>query len=120
MGSRSATDPNRVPRPSNQFILFRRDEEMRERAKEKFPGLTDQNKLLPLHWRSISESEKAHWKQKQEEVKREHQAKHPGWKYSPQTDPDKRKSRGKKAAVSDSQVSCNALNARTFLNRSSR
>ncbi|KAL1747344.1 hypothetical protein HDZ31DRAFT_61401 [Schizophyllum fasciatum] len=79
---RAREDPNYIPRPPNAYILFRRD----YAAKIRKSTESDQRKISEIvtaAWKTTSEEVKEYYKQWSLDLKHEHLAKYPGYKYKP-------------------------------------
>ncbi|EEB89679.1 hypothetical protein MPER_12197 [Moniliophthora perniciosa FA553] len=89
------TEPEDIPRPSNSFILFRKDYNDGNPTARRFtrpehkPLLDagarqpDISKIASAAWNGMTKEQKEPWYKRQEEVKAEHETKYPGYKYSP-------------------------------------
>jgi hypothetical protein len=90
-------DPAYIPRPENAFILFRKDAVQKIRLANAEPPRTtsgkgekgkrqrqaDMSKSISHLWKSLSREERAIWEEMAAKIKREHEAKHPEYRYQP-------------------------------------
>ncbi|EIM82786.1 HMG-box, partial [Stereum hirsutum FP-91666 SS1] len=74
-----------IPRPPNQFMLFRAAAHDGEVSGLLPHGHSqrDFSRIVGERWRTMSKDEKAVWKQRQEEVKAAHLLQNPGYRYKP-------------------------------------
>ncbi|KAK5111906.1 hypothetical protein LTR62_004638 [Meristemomyces frigidus] len=89
VASKDASD--RVPRPPNAFIIYRKDWHPRIVAEN--PGLHNNaiSVILGNQWRHESEAVRAAYKQKADEVKRQHELAHPEYQYQPRKPSEKKR-----------------------------
>jgi hypothetical protein len=89
-------DPAYIPRPENAFILFRKDAVQKIRLanaepppsagkceKGKRQRQADMSKSISQMWKALSREERAVWEEKAAKIKREHESKHPEYRYQP-------------------------------------
>nr|QQL94653.1 MAT1-2-1 protein [Morchella rufobrunnea] len=85
-----------VPRPMNAFIIYRNTE--MKAVREKYPGIgnNDVSRIIGQRWRELDPKIRAHYKELAAKSAREHQVKHPGYKYTPRKPEDvvRRRKRG--------------------------
>lgn len=78
------SNPNRIPRPRNAFILFRQkyhQSVLDESAEAKTNP--EVSRELGRRWRTLSAVERDHWNNLAEEEKRNHAKKYPNYRYTP-------------------------------------
>ncbi|KAK4555259.1 hypothetical protein LTR86_007555 [Recurvomyces mirabilis] len=82
---------DKVPRPSNAFILYRKDWHSRIVAEN--PGLHNNqiSVILGKQWRNESEVIRAAYKSKAEEAKHQHELAHPDYQYQPRKPSEKKR-----------------------------
>ncbi|EMC98166.1 hypothetical protein BAUCODRAFT_67524, partial [Baudoinia panamericana UAMH 10762] len=73
----------KVPRPLNHFIIYRK--EWHPKIVAQNPGLHNNeiSVIIGKQWQSESDEVKALYKQKAEEMKRQHELAHPDYQYQP-------------------------------------
>ncbi|ESK81986.1 rox1p [Moniliophthora roreri MCA 2997] len=98
----------RIPRPPNAFFLFRKDYNDGDLIALSFvipehrqlPGVSvhqwNVSTITSAAWRSMTKAEKQRWYRKQEEAKREHERRYPGYKYRPVSKKTRRKRQTKR------------------------
>ncbi|KAI5950831.1 RFG1 [Candida jiufengensis] len=78
------TNPNKIPRPRNAFILFR--QKFHQTVLDEGTVIRtnpEVSRELGKRWRSLNSIEKQHWNNLAEEEKKNHELKYPGYKYAP-------------------------------------
>ncbi|KZS96415.1 hypothetical protein SISNIDRAFT_401826, partial [Sistotremastrum niveocremeum HHB9708] len=84
-------------RPENAFILFRKDAVAKMRAaqslaspdsedgrvKGKKQRQADMSKSISKMWKELPPDERGRWEEMAAKIKREHEAKHPDYRYQP-------------------------------------
>jgi hypothetical protein len=113
-------DPSYIPRPENAFILFRKDAVAKMRAAEaeaaqsdpsgdkaKRQRQADMSKCISHMWKSLTSEERSEWDERAARLKREHEAKHPDYRYQPARpgSTNKRAGPGRKARLIRSKTS---------------
>nr|QQL94640.1 MAT1-2-1 protein [Morchella sp. Mes-6] len=80
--------PEHVPRPMNAFIIYRNAE--MKAVREKYPGIgnNDVSRIVGQRWRELDPKIREHYKELAANSAREHQVKHPGYKYTPRKPED--------------------------------
>ncbi|ORY00521.1 sex determining factor on Y, partial [Basidiobolus meristosporus CBS 931.73] len=71
-------------RPTNAFILFRRENHGRIFQQNPHLSNNDVSKALGKEWKELPESEKEVYRQKARSLQQEHQEKYPDYKFTPQ------------------------------------
>ena len=92
-----------TPRPSNSFILYRREKHVEIMAQYKGGKTLNNNvisKIVANMWRSETPDVKALFAAKAEAEKREHMLKYPDYKYRPKKSPSKAAASPSKSATS--------------------
>ncbi|KAJ7191759.1 hypothetical protein GGX14DRAFT_578631 [Mycena pura] len=74
---------HRVRRPRNSFMLFR-SWCCKENAHGRTQPRANLNDSIRAQWKALSSEQREWWKARAEEEKKEHAARHPGYKYRPQ------------------------------------
>ncbi|KAJ3553518.1 hypothetical protein NM688_g3565 [Phlebia brevispora] len=97
----SAPAPQKIPRPCNAWVLFRRDHQkaVREELTAKGDSTTQASisRLLSQMWRGLPPAEKAKYEYRAEVERAEHRKLHPDYKFCPKTQREKDAERQKKA-----------------------
>ncbi|KAI5963491.1 RFG1 [Candida pseudojiufengensis] len=78
------TNPNKIPRPRNAFILFR--QKFHQTVLDEGSVIRtnpEVSRELGRRWRSLTSIEKQHWNNLAEEEKKNHALKYPDYKYAP-------------------------------------
>ncbi|KAF3984891.1 hypothetical protein FT663_05463 [Candidozyma haemuli var. vulneris] len=78
------SNPNRIPRPRNAFILFRQKyhQSVLDESTEAKTN-PEVSRELGRRWRSLSPQEREHWTNLAEEEKKNHAKKYPNYRYTP-------------------------------------
>ncbi|KAA1468414.1 hypothetical protein DENSPDRAFT_869674 [Dentipellis sp. KUC8613] len=98
----SRKGPNHIPRPPNAFIIFRSD--FLEKQKELKDIERDHrhvSRIAANTWKLLSAEERDVYKKKAEEEKRIHEARYPGYRFSPSRQREKHKRVTKRNGVKD-------------------
>ncbi|KAK9728228.1 hypothetical protein K7432_001173 [Basidiobolus ranarum] len=80
----------KTPRPTNAFILFRRENHGRIFQQNPHLSNNDVSKTLGKEWKELPENQKEIYRQKARSLQQEHQAKYPDYKFTPQQNRRKR------------------------------
>ena len=102
-------DPH-VPRPKNAFILFRTDF-----VKDRMGNVVERDmrhisRIAGFAWRTLSDAEKEHWRQRADDEKARHGKEHPGYKFSPsKRSPRPKQRRNVRRNGEDEIARCKAL-----------
>ncbi|KAG0051760.1 Casanova [Gryganskiella cystojenkinii] len=78
-GYSSASQPKKIPRPSNSFLIYRKEHAVQ------YAGLvaTELSAKLALAWRHETEERRNHYAVLAEKLKQEHAIKYPNYKFTP-------------------------------------
>lgn len=111
-----ATKEQKIPRPPNAFILYRKH--WHETVKAQNPPGTHNNilsKILGEQWQKEPETVRDEWKAAAEQKAREHALLYPGYKYQPRKSAEKKRrmTKAKKAAALAATLAQNANQAPT-------
>ncbi|KAI1427275.1 hypothetical protein F5Y12DRAFT_712330 [Xylaria sp. FL1777] len=73
----------KIPRPTNAFMLYRRDHCHQVKQEEK--GIPNQKVsiILGKRWKALSEEEQKPWRDQADRIAEEHKRMYPDWKYRP-------------------------------------
>lgn len=91
---------DKVRRPANQFILFRRYHH--PLAAREHPDLSNcqLSKVISQRWSALSPDQKAYWKRQQDKEMETFKRLHPGYKYKPRKSGEIKRKKGKRRASS--------------------
>ena len=98
--ARKRKDPDRIKRPSNCFILFRRDLGNRKKTEKFSLSQGEVSKTAGQQWREASKEVKEYYTQLALEEKRLHEIQFPGYTFQPQRKTDVQKQDGHLALMS--------------------
>ncbi|KAF1811072.1 hypothetical protein P152DRAFT_76648 [Eremomyces bilateralis CBS 781.70] len=101
-GSGSKSGPakeKKIPRPPNQWILFRQHHHHSVVANNPGMDVYTTSKVIGAMWRDASDEEKASWKAKAVEVARLHRLKYPNYTYAPRKTSEVKRRNTKAKAV---------------------
>lgn len=87
---------NRIPRPPNAFILYRKSKQSSLSALDEEISNNDASKLIGKMWHNESEAEKQRWHQMAIQKKLEHMQLYPEYKYHPRRPSEKPKRKKRK------------------------
>ncbi|KAK9768238.1 hypothetical protein K7432_001261 [Basidiobolus ranarum] len=91
----------KAPRPTNAFILFRRENHGRIFQQNPHLSNNDVSKTLGKEWKALPEFEKEKYRRKAKSLQQEHQEKYPDYKFTPQPNRRKRTKPGLGAEMDD-------------------
>ncbi|TFY57592.1 hypothetical protein EVG20_g8484 [Dentipellis fragilis] len=98
----SRKGPNHIPRPPNAFIIFRSDFlEKQKDLKDIERDHRHVSRIAANTWRLLSDEERSVYKKKAEEEKRIHEARYPGYRFSPSRQREKHKRVTKRNGLRD-------------------
>ncbi|PPQ74661.1 hypothetical protein CVT26_005531 [Gymnopilus dilepis] len=94
------TAKEHIPRPSNPFILYRRDQIRKGGAKFLGKKQSELSKIIGPKWKAESEAVRKHYEEKSKLEKANHALRHPGYVYRPK----KGKKNPKKKQISKASI----------------